>query len=425
MFMWNTKPALRIVDEPNRSGSALTGIVSRAADSFARALDNPRFHELIADSDIRGLVEIGGEIRLADQQDHPGSMFLTQAPRVFDRLIVDETVAFLYSNWSRAFYTSLLSMVKIGGQLILPVWKGAPNKALGRWTVSDVGRHFRTDPIVLKGSDYVQITADGTEPAAVESVAAWFMENAHSVLLQHAFLTASESDVKPDYSSIFDQEDPTALAACGTSLLTKRMQRHLAQHCYYIGGIAYKAPLLAHIIRNHLTYASMLRYLDIGGGYGLLAAELALDGELNIAHAACADISNVNASLAARLYADFAKNLAGRFGFHCQPAEELAYHGEYDAISFVGSLLYVPKDQLRRTVEQAWTAIAPGGVLIVHENIKHPRFTNDYNIMFTVEEIDELLGQYGEIHRYASKLTQALSKEMAADKTVFRVVQKH
>jgi len=116
--------------------------------------------------------------------------------------------------------------------------------------------------------------------------------------------------------------------------------------------------------------------------------------------------------------------LAGRLRFICKPAQELEFDGQYDVVSYVGSLLYVPKELLEEVVERAWQAVAPGGVLVVHENIKHKSFKADFDIMFTVGELDGLLEKYGDITRYASQYTQMLTKAQTGEKTVFRVVKK-
>lgn len=402
----------------------LVAIVSRSAATLEKSLERPLFAKLKNRADIRGFLETGGSSRLpASISDH-GSIYLCNAPGVFDQVTLDETILTIVSSWSKAFLAHLYSLVRPDGRLILPVWNGAPGRTFGRWTKQDLMEFFGVEVEALTGTDFAVVHRTSVVPDTVPSVAGWFIDNATNVLLQQAYLAANEADIKPDYAAAFAVSDPKALKSLGVGALDGRMAQFTSQHCYYVGGISFKAPLLSHIIRTHVSKKEGLRIIDMGGGYGLLAAELALDPTLNGANATCTDISDLNARLAAKLYADLGDHIAGRFTFVCQPAQEFEFEGSYDAISFVGSLLYVPKDRLQATIERAWNAVAPGGVLIVHENIKHPRFTRDYEVMFTVEEIDNLLECFGEIHRYASQYTHTVTKAQAGDKSVFRVVTK-
>jgi hypothetical protein len=72
-------------------------------------------------------------------------------------------------------------------------------------------------------------------------------------------------------------------------------------------------------------------------------------------------------------------------------------------------------------LDRAWDALAPGGVLIVHENIKNPSYTRDFDKMLTVEEIEALLGNYGSIERYLATAIARVSREAAEARSVFRV----
>lgn len=401
----------------------LIAVISRSAATLDKTLKRPLFTDLAAGSDMRGLLESGGTPNFPVDREH-GSIYMCRAYGVFDQVILDDTMSPIVSPWSRTFYTHLYRLVRPGGRLILPVWRGADSRIFGRWTMRDFADHFGLAPEGLVAADFAIVPRGHVAAKNCASIVGWFIENAPAVLLQHAYLSATKADTQLDCSGAHLAAEEGPSQEDGIAPLAKRLEAFTAQHCYYVGGISYKAPLLSHIIRTHVKTTAGARAIDMGGGYGLLAAELALDPKLKLACSVCTDISDLNARLAAGLYADLSPQLAGRFSFACQSAQDYVYDDSFDVVSFVGSLLYVPKDQLDATLARAWDAVAPGGVLIVHENIKHPRFERDYDLMFTVDEIDNLLGQFGEIHRYASQYTQQLTKQQTGDKTVFRVVQK-
>jgi len=402
----------------------LVAVASRTAATLERTLDRPYLAELKQNADIRRLLETGGVPRLPADDSEVGSIYMCHAPRVFDQVIADETLTFVVSDWSKAFFAHLYRMVRPGGRLILPVYRGPDGRAYGRWRLEDFSAFFGGEIDTFAGLDLAIIPVKAGTAAAFASTASWFIDHSQSLLLQHGFLAASNEDARPDFNSILSEADSAKLSGCGIGMFERRLEQYTTQHCYYAGGISYKAPLLSHIIRSHAEKQSGLRAIDMGGGYGLLTAELLLDHSIGVEEGTCTDISDLNARLAARMYADLGDELAGRFRFVCAPAQGFDFDGQYDVISYVGSLLYVPKNQLDDVMRRTWEAVAPGGILIVHENIKHPRFTRDFPIMFTVEEIDALMEPLGEVHRYASQYTQPLTKTQATEKTVFRVVKK-
>ena len=100
------------------------------------------------------------------------------------------------------------------------------------------------------------------------------------------------------------------------------------------------------------------------------------------------------------------------------------YDDKYDVISFIGSLLYVPRNKTLTTLKKSWDALKLGGILIIHENIKASSYKRDYDVMFTVDELEGLLSSFGLIDYYSSTTNAQISQELVGSKTVFRVIQK-
>src|SRR5690606_19840358 len=177
------------------------------------------------------------------------------------------------------------------------------------------------------------------------------------------------------------------------------------------------------ILEKELPGRTGLRVLDMGGGMGMVATELVLTSG-RVDQATVCDPLARNSLVMARLGRFFGERVQDRLELRISRAEDFRYPGAFDLITFIGSLLYVPREARQQVIASAFDALAPGGLLVVHENIKSPTYTMDFDVMFSVEEIDALLGNHGRIERYLSTATRAVTREAAGSKTVFRSVRK-
>ena len=196
-------------------------------------------------------------------------------------------------------------------------------------------------------------------------------------------------------------------------------------HRYWFTGIGYKAGILGHIISD-LRGGSDLRLLDIGSGPGWVPLELLLDPASPIANATALDrrldYGAVGVTVARELELG-----ADRFRFSDAGASGHSWEEPQDVVTALGSLLYLPREESTSVLDRAWDCLRSGGLLIVHENIRQDAFkgrSNDYDIMFTTEEIDALLGRFGPVRRFASSGPTEVARDKAGQRAVFRVVQK-
>lgn len=249
-----------------------------------------------------------------------------------------------------------------------------------------------------------------TSSSLMESVLDWHYRNFSEI--ERIYLSSSPND-----EDITEPVDPSFHRGEQREFLAERRP----EFSYLISGVSYKSALLRYILRNQCQ-RDELRLLDVGGGYGALAAELLLDPGLNIAQAIVCDADPTQFFVSKVLNREISK-LASRLHFKLAWTEEIKFP-KSDVICFIGSLLYVAAQGRQGVVECAWDSLERGGVLIVHENIKTQSLSNDNDLMFTVDEIDQLLGQFGSVRRYLSTATREVSAEQAGQKTVFRVVQK-
>jgi SAM-dependent methyltransferase len=348
------------------------------------------------------LVESGVERVGAGDAALPESVYAPAAAGRFGRVQLDASYQLMHCEWSRGLLRRLLAQVGPGGSLAVPLRSLPGHRRAEDAAAGWVGAAFAAFADISTGPEAIELRprADAAAPRA-SSTLEWCADHWQAAL---GIAVAGRVD-----------EDPGL----------DRGREAIAQASnlgYYVGGLSYKSPVMAFIARSH-GLPEGFRLVDMGAGYGLLAAELLLDPALGAGHATATDISPVNERLAGLLGPGLGR-LAPSFRFVRAPAQEFAFPEQVDLVSYVGSLLYVPREHLRRCLDRAWEALRPGGILVIHENIRDPKYVRDFRFMFSVEEIDAELGRLGEVQRYLSTRPQPVRKEDAAAKTVFRVVQR-
>jgi len=239
---------------------------------------------------------------------------------------------------------------------------------------------------------------------------------------------------------------------------------------YSVVGAAYKAALLDRIIDHHRPGAATggaagsrsrlgglrgvfgrgglrwltgggapapergtprLRILDLGGGPALTLAELMLRRG-DVASGVCVDPSPTNRDLVGHLVRwlesgpEPAQQVASRLAFDLATMEAPSGDGEVDVVSLIGSLLYVPREHTDAVLQRAWDRLSPGGLLVVHENLRDPAYVVDYDQMFTGEELEARLARLEPADRsfWLSSGTARIPAGEVGRQTVFRVLVK-
>ena len=392
------------------------------------------FAERIANSPALAALAPGGAGALAletaglgfpERGAAPVGFFQFRHSGLFDVVLVDERVRLFPGGWADAFVARLAGLVRPGGRVALPVATG--RRRPGRLDSDDVAR--RLGPRVGTPEEpFGLFRADAPTASVPErpSTLGWYLADGAALVLEHALGLGGAAATDPLLSACLD---PATVASLQPGMPRAEhapvaLAPVLSTHNYLLHGVSYKAPILAHIIAEHLPGRRDLRLVDIGGGFGALAAELLLTPEAGIASALVRDIAVQNVALARSLYLGLHGDLAGRFRFSLGSAETFGFGEGFDVISYIGSLLYVPKDRLHDTLTATWAGLRPGGILVVHENIKAPAFHRDYAVMFEPEELDGLLGAFGPVSHYLSTAPLLVSAADAGRRTVFRAVQK-
>lgn len=348
------------------------------------------------------LVESGVEQVGGREPDQAESVYMADGERTFGRVHLDVSFQLIQGEWAIALLRRLLEWTAPGGSLCIPL-KCLPghrrtSDAVQGW----VGRALQGMGDPSAGADELVFRRSAaTHRPRASSTLEWFMDQ---------------------WKGALDIAVAGRLSEFPSTEIAAERVRQASALGYYIGGLSYKAPLLRSIMRQH-SIGRGARIVDMGAGYGLLPAELLLDPELGVEHATATDISTLNESLAAALRAGLGAS-GPRFAFALSPAQDFTFGAGVDVVSYVGSLLYVPREHLATCLDRAWGALRPGGILVIHENIRDPKYVRDFKYMFEVDELDAALSRLGPVRRFASTREQELSKADAASKTVFRVVQR-
>ncbi len=171
------------------------------------------------------------------------------------------------------------------------------------------------------------------------------------------------------------------------------------QFVYTLHGTAQKAHFLEWAARAR-GLNRPLRILDMGGGYGAMAAELAVRGHtvtvVELERAKIESLGHWISALAA--VEDRLEFVAGNF----DAIEQIA--GPFDVISFFGSLLYYPHDRCPDLLRRCSERLAPDGLLVVHENPKERATPEavDYDNQFFADELHDAVSLVFDDVRYYS-----------------------
>lgn len=336
----------------------------------------------------------------------------------YNKILIGSDLNLLEGAWAAALLGRCRSALAAGGSIFVPVFGNDHGDAQGRFQTSWIENllgsiaatstyRIRLHPISalkrrvgLIGMRYARIDS----PKVCErrfSILSAFVEN------RERFVGASAKAMGSELGHSEEHD-----------------RRAMMNHSYYVGGVRYKAAIVGGIVRELVSKKDQgLAMLDVGGGYGLLSCELLGDEGLGIEEATNCDCSSTNL----RLYEELMScvpELEGKVKFDLSTAESFPFPGRFDLVTFVGSLLYVPREQTGKVLDRAFASLKSGGVLVVHENIKNESYKTDYDKMFTPGEIDGLMARYGEIHYYSSRRLKKLRGSCVGRRTVFRVVQK-
>lgn len=381
----------------------------------------------------------GGDNRLKSGIESATNFFHLPDDVLFNTIYLDKNIKLFNTNYGNNFILKLVSHMSADARLFLPNWK--PSKCNFGLSQKSICQLLGVEGKKVIGDTYIEYKNIDFNNFQFEkaSVLKWYICNQTELVDWEIGFKSGKHDIEnlinnhstKEFLLHFEKTSNRYNDNRKTNLTRTEnkpppdLLSTIKSHAYLISGVSYKSAIVLYIIKKTMPDKRDINYLDVGGSFGALAAELLLSETDLIKVALTRDISFRNIYFANHLYNWYYKELKGRFKFSVGPVESFAFTDSYDVISFIGSLLYVDKNSLKMTIKKAWESLSYGGILIIHENIKAASYTNDYDVMFTPEAIDTLLLQFSDIRYFSSiDYSELLHKEVK-NNTVFRVIQKN
>ncbi|MBN1554029.1 MAG: class I SAM-dependent methyltransferase [Phycisphaerae bacterium] len=309
---------------------------------------------------------------------------------------------------------------------MVPCQNESNGRKKGYWTASWLTNALETS-VQYHPEEAAAILSAPAKPRRRNSILQWYVQEAHLLWGQLQSLKTMDFNtrvVKGEYPFLRNAVNRVVSKPNSRFLeILEEESTYRNWMNYCIDGVYYKSALLQHMLERFFQTRQDLFVADMGAGPGYLAAELALCDE-RVREVLVNDSNGINLLFAKRFLAFFGEDFASRFSMNISPMEECRYERMYDVICFIGSLLYLPRDMAGITLDRAWDALLPGGILVVHENIKRDSYSRDYHLMFTTGELDDALARFGRILYFSSTAMMEVAPSRAGTSTVFRVVQK-
>jgi predicted O-methyltransferase YrrM len=383
-----------------------------------------------------------GKIKAADRVCN---IYTPRQPASYDRVFIGPSVVLFDNAWALAFLRHALSLVKPGGTLQLVRTKSSARGGRELLSLETARRYLGGEEtaadasvvLVVKRGDALPPSVKSTFSAYIDDEAeltetlASYYRNKSVTAEQIAQMEGISQPSNPigGVSALLDPSHPSAENLERQRLATGSVDDGFATYVaslnpYMFDGVRYKHALVSYLIRTCAPELASkpIDVVDVGAAFGLLPMELALDDRFQVRSAVSVELG-LGYAIGADRIVRRCGGLQERFRFAHAQAETFEFKAPLHVVSFIGSLLYVAKGQLHPVLDKVWDSLAPGGLLIIHENIRRPSF-NQADLMFYVDEIDALMERYGPVRYFMSTAAVELTREQAGDKSVFRVVKK-
>jgi SAM-dependent methyltransferase len=192
---------------------------------------------------------------------------------------------------------------------------------------------------------------------------------------------------------------------------------------YSLFGVNQKSFLWERIVQERLGNGPF-EVMDLGGGLGFLAAELALKGHSLKVVDNNPDLLEMCHWIGRRC------GIEDRFSPELGDFHDVVYTDvkeRYDVISYFGSLLYAGRDQTPDIIRASMQMLKPGGLLLIHEGPRESATpgTEDYGLRFHAKELDGYLRDCAGAPTYYNVFTGAkMPWEMVQNRVMMAEVQK-
>ncbi len=341
-----------------------------------------------------------------------GNLFYPFAPYSVDRIYIGISFPLFSNNWGTAFLRHLLTLVKPGGSVILPVYPEMQAGEKNFWSRSFLENNFLSRSR-WKGISNIWAENDGVMslrigrkfPIETNSIFAFFFEDLGNKVLRRSISSShSESNEKILFN--------------------------LGQH-YWKAVNAY--AITERIIYDYFGMKRPVTLCEIGNYNGLIALESLLSNYINVTKAIglvtgdSEKYSNEPEELTNRYHSEIDARYVPVTGI-AEDALNVASNYDIICIFNIESSHIIP-DKINELIASSLEKLTPTGIVIVYE--EHGLSKEVIQVLDAYERVNyyssyvaSKLSTNETISHYCSSIEKELLTENLAREKVFRVIQK-
>ena len=339
-----------------------------------------------------------------------GSIFFPIAPYSIDRIFIGNSFPLFANNCGAAILQYLMTRVKTGGCVILPVYPEMQAAEKNYWSRSILENVFLSRSR-WKGTSNIWAENDGVMsmrvgrqfPAEKKSIASFFFEEAGNNIVRNSLALDTEKGF---------------------------IQKYLFQMGQRYWNSANTYSIVEIIILEYFGSKQPVTLCEIGDSNGLMSIECLLSQYIAITKAVSFSPNKVSKNDTSELVNRYQQNLQNHFiPINTNKSDTLNFLTRYNVICLIntindGSLHVNVEEFLSYMLER----LLPGGILIVYEADglcddymealdRHPKVNYYSSIVASKMHSEEV------ISHYSSMIEKELADENATRKTAFRVIQ--
>ncbi len=348
------------------------------------------------------LTNTGNHLDISIAHQKPANLLTPLTPEYSKAFVVKEYPVLYANDFTLAWLLNLLNDMGQGSELYLELGDEKARESRNNITRAFLAEKLPRIQIEILGNDWVRMQYSEAVPKELDSLATIYRK-LHGQFEQ--------------FARVYDR----AFGSVNGADKEQRRKAVTRSFLYSMFGANQKSFIVEQVIRNKLRGASITG-LDMGGGYGLMAAELALkDHEMIVV-----DYMDKHVEIGKWVRTQF--GLDDSLGFIVGRIEDVAeIKGSFDLISYFGSLLYADRGKVADVLSASMRLLKPGGVLLVHEGPKESTVpgTTDYERRFSANELLEYLIRHaGQPEFYNMFTAKRVDWDSIKDKVIMAVIQK-
>lgn len=367
---------------------------------------------------IQSMTPIADRLSLDGGDGRVVNFFFPVNPYSVERVYIGISVSLFSNNWGASFLLELLKLVKPGGDIVLPVYPEGQAGEKVYWSrsflenifLSRSGWNLRNN-INAENDGVMSMRVGRQLPKPIPSTIEWFYKERGNLMLGQC------------------------LKNCTGAISGVSIQEPFLHLCRLVWGEYTKSAVTERIITDEIKHTQAISFVHIGTDYGLLVNDLMLTPKARLSEGVTCQIGTHSPSILNNVAHYFAPFTRGKHNVICIAGADLQEVRRAHVVCISEVLSHTDADQHARLIEQAWSRVEPGGLLVVFED-----FTGSSSPT-SPDELDALLSSIGEVIYYSStvatrirndveishyslQLEEQLRQEKQTRQRVFRVVRK-